>query len=784
MKEYGKAYKNSEKTVLLLSVLFFCVAFSCLCIFIQRHYVYFLNSDDSSELVLSKLLADDNQLFTDKWYYSTELRVLNTQILYAFFFKLTHNWHHVRLLSTISMYIIMLLSLLFMMDRIKIKKYFFVVAGILCIPLSSDYFDMVQKGVYYIPHISIFFLSIGIIEWIVDSLEKTLKISVLICLSFVLAVIAGMGGPRQVIITYIPLLLSGLFIFFKTTVSVVDSYKKGKRIVFSPEALTASRKLYIIATVVSSIGSVIGYAINTRVLSKHFSFYQHNINFSEFDINRLSEIVAGFLNAFGFTSDTFFSSAAIYNLVSFACFLGIISAFIFGLRQENDERLYRYSLICLISVFVFTLLYTFSDMHYSDRYNIPIIVLFVPLAVFALSRCSLDNRNRGLIIMFFVILLALRGGTFYFAEQKTDNTRELRTISDILYNRDYHNGYATFWNANILTELTDGNVEVWDWDEACSKVRCIDQTYQWLQLKSHVTEHPKNKVFWVLANDQKDIFRYSWPVSDHIIYETPENINEDVFEEKDRITPYKVYGFSNYDEMYYLTGRYEYNHELSISPGDTVKSDSTVLYPDTYTMICVGENLDLVNVGLKYKKTIKYKGNYQVWDRLFDVENISIENGTSYIVCEFSLDEIATDIQPIFANNSAADAKIESVQLYKNYVYYADFWSNSCLTNGYDEEGVRHLNNDAVSFGPYITLVPGKYVIECNGVNLDLVSFDCVYHEGDVENDIKLGDVEKTDDSVRFTINPDRMLKNVEVRFFNNSGEEVEMNRLTMTRGE
>ena len=44
-----------------------------------------LDSDMSSEMVLAQLLAKENAALSTHWYYSTELRVLNTQLLYAFF---------------------------------------------------------------------------------------------------------------------------------------------------------------------------------------------------------------------------------------------------------------------------------------------------------------------------------------------------------------------------------------------------------------------------------------------------------------------------------------------------------------------------------------------------------------------------------------------------------------------------------------------------------------------------------------------------------------------------
>ena len=103
MKGLKKKTKGNTNILFLLSAVFFIVAFVSLCIFMKFNIVSWLDSDDSSELILSKLLADENRLITDKWYYSTELRVLNTQILYAFFFHVTQNWLMVRLLSFVCL---------------------------------------------------------------------------------------------------------------------------------------------------------------------------------------------------------------------------------------------------------------------------------------------------------------------------------------------------------------------------------------------------------------------------------------------------------------------------------------------------------------------------------------------------------------------------------------------------------------------------------------------------------------------------------------------------------
>ena len=61
---------------------------------LQCFHIYnIINSDMSSEMVLAKQLAEEGKwMLSDNWYYSTELRVVNTQLISAFIFRFTDNW--------------------------------------------------------------------------------------------------------------------------------------------------------------------------------------------------------------------------------------------------------------------------------------------------------------------------------------------------------------------------------------------------------------------------------------------------------------------------------------------------------------------------------------------------------------------------------------------------------------------------------------------------------------------------------------------------------------------
>ena len=59
-----------------------------------------LDGDDSAEMILANLLAREGGILSRNWFYSTEIRVLNNQIVMSLLFRVFKNWLVVRTLGT------------------------------------------------------------------------------------------------------------------------------------------------------------------------------------------------------------------------------------------------------------------------------------------------------------------------------------------------------------------------------------------------------------------------------------------------------------------------------------------------------------------------------------------------------------------------------------------------------------------------------------------------------------------------------------------------------------
>lgn len=489
---------KEDRRFQIISGVIFALVYVFLIWFINARIDYLINSDDSSELILSKLLASENKLLTQNWYYSTELRVLNTQIIYSFFFRIFKSWHTVRVVSCACLYAILIFSYYFLCKVLNVRNYFLITAALLLLPLSYDYFYIILEAVHYIPHVSITFVSLALCEAYTSSTSKK-RLSFLI-IGFLLAVIAGMGGPRQVIILYLPLMLTSVVVFvlgiycFEGKLSINLSHEEMK---------------YVFFALLSFIGAAVGYVINCKILHKFYAFANWNsVAFSSFDFNMVQQLINGFLSSYGYKTGrkvvgwSFISNSVCLCWLVITC---VSCVYFLKNRKKVSPSHFRLALFTVVAFAVFSILYMVTDLSYVVRYDIPIIVLSIPMIAIFVNDVVLDRKIRNLAIILFVLITMFSSCLFYKEQYNVDATYELRNIASALKKEDYTEGYATFWNANVLTELSDGTICVRDWQDSCDvaiTVPSIDTTNKWLQLVEHDYTHPDGKLFLLFSSNE------------------------------------------------------------------------------------------------------------------------------------------------------------------------------------------------------------------------------------------------------------------------------------------
>ncbi len=149
-----------------------CLVFSCYKAWHEIHgrLYYLLDSDMSSEIMLAYKLRIEHKLITSTWFYSTELRVFNTQLVFTPLLFLCENWRTVREIGTAIILLSMLVSCLYFCCQAGIAMLFPAIATMLITPMSDPYFKILLLGVYYPPHVIGSFLCLGMIFQYVKTL--------------------------------------------------------------------------------------------------------------------------------------------------------------------------------------------------------------------------------------------------------------------------------------------------------------------------------------------------------------------------------------------------------------------------------------------------------------------------------------------------------------------------------------------------------------------------------------------------------------------------------------
>jgi len=520
----------AKRHYVAISRLILATFFVFIILSLNKNFNKYLDSDMSSELVLAKQLHDEHKILTTEWYYSTELRVLNTQLVFSPLFGIFNNWHTIRIVGTTLLLLLLLASFLIFCKKMQIK-YKYILALYIVGAYSIEYYSFVVAGTYYIPHIAISFLTLALLANIFKKNKIVITNILLITLSF----IAGLGGIRQLVILYLPLCVTSTLYLLYSQWNTIKTFHVDVKF---------NSFLVFISTLFMGIASFIGYIINISVLQKYFTFFNYaNTTFEFSSLRRLSKIFLGVLYTHGLPYYNSTSLSIVAKIVMTICFIiwatliiyscmFLLKAIIRKISCINNEHVFIFAFY-IIALLINISSFLFMKVIYNDRYFLPVSIFCVPvLGIFLTNYRKVHARTILLTILIFQIVFCTYSNIKIANSNTTNN--ELIEIVKLLDSNNSNTGYASFWNANVLTELSNGKIEVWNYDERKNQFD-ISSMYQWLQLKEHTYKHPENDIFVLLSTKQIEKFNLYYLDNTKKIYQS-EN--------------YIVYLFKNYDELF------------------------------------------------------------------------------------------------------------------------------------------------------------------------------------------------------------------------------------------
>lgn len=467
-----------------------------------------LDSDMASDMILGKLLSTSDELIlSNNWVYSTEIRILSIQVLFSIFFHFTNNWFVVRFLTIIVLLFILCVLIYKICKQLKIVDYGLTIA-ITLLPISYCQLRFEYINLLYIVYF-IYMLVIINLFLVYYYTNKTIYL----LLSFLFSTIFCLEGSRFLLIIYFPIIVSSFFV-------CLVNKKVFKNI------------LLFIST--SFAGAIIGYFINKYYLLNIY-IVPGNINI-EFSIDFAKSIVflKGYLCNFGYSHTYFSTFFSIFSIVLlWFCITKVL------IRNRHNVLLIFFVifyLTCIIGLFI---CFVFTNVPFEERYIMTINSFSFILIAYCVSIFENERNDIILPVLFIGCMIC---SMFIFMDAKSNNkTQELDYIATNLVEKGYYNGYSFFWTSNILTELSNGKIEVWDWGESSSTelksdFKNIDEMYWWLQKLDHMKNTPKGKIFVLLQRHELEKFLdLTWNfTSDDVLFETEQCV---------------VYGFESYNDL-------------------------------------------------------------------------------------------------------------------------------------------------------------------------------------------------------------------------------------------
>ena len=488
VKNYIK--KNHELIGYILLFVFF-VAFNTV---MFTNIDLILDSDKSSELILSSIIAETKEFFSRTWYHSTELRALNTQIVFAPVFLFTKNYYQVRVIGSIILQFIFFGSFYYVCKQFSIKYIPYLaicIVGIYC----KDNLDCILGAPHYTPYITVSFLSFGLIASIYHK-QSTLKTVILLLLAFV----SSLNGVRQLSILYLPLFAAAflVYVFFIAFKKNTENLKDVKRV--------------LIVSGLAIIVAVLGNYVSSEFLSRICSIQKNQVNTSLIlpSLKLLIEITYCLLSSFGY--DGLFTST--YKIVTLGLSLMLVGYILFIILKNviDFKKTDKIELI-LDSYFVIAIVELFLVMSLSitdriSRYFLPVTIFFVLVIGLNISKGEFSYKKYNIILSAFLILVVNSFVLLNF-ENKTTVNNDLIRFKEIILEEEAYNGYSSFWNGNILTEMSNGAIEayVFHRDEGKYGKTMVNNLNQWLQKKDHFDHIPEGKLFLIINDDEKDLIK-------------------------------------------------------------------------------------------------------------------------------------------------------------------------------------------------------------------------------------------------------------------------------------
>ncbi|MBQ9504745.1 MAG: hypothetical protein IJU93_07015 [Lachnospiraceae bacterium] len=492
-----------------LPVLINCIGLICLLVFLSVRYEALIDSDASAEILLAKLLTQTGGIMTDRWYYSTELRVVNMQLLLKLALLFFADYKQARLFATFIYMVLIVGAFLIMMKSAGLFKAGLLATPFLLFPFCEQYIIYLLVYMGYGVYIFFSFLVMSTLFEILKEVEfkegsllpvfkgrgGVIRAAAFAAAGAVLCFIASLNGFRQLMVLNVPLFAAGVVFV------IYDLYRHWKA--DGRFGACFGKGLFITAiAAIYAFAALCGVVVSGVFFSVYFSsdkVYQWN----SFQFYNLYSCLADVANFFGWThAQNIFSFFGLVNLLSLL--MAVFSIYftvklVKGFRERRDsEKLLLVYTLCALVILLF--MYSMINMYHAKYWLVIMqFVYTIPCILLAES-----EKKSSVVIYFGLICIVVLSSLSMFKVTGIDEEKSAYVEAEKwLTDNGYKQGYANYWQSNLFGELSSGALDMYTMDEdvdgSVDRLYDLKSMKRWLQDKKHATELPEGEFFVMLT---------------------------------------------------------------------------------------------------------------------------------------------------------------------------------------------------------------------------------------------------------------------------------------------
>lgn len=448
---------------------------------IGRHNV---NADIASEMVLADLLNKEGGFLSPNWYYSTELRVVSPVPVYQLALRLfPGNWHMAHTLSLSILMAAFAASMIYMGRGAGCMIPAVYAAAACMLPVSEVHRFLFAGGGFYTMYVTVAFLLIGLTLRLVRQKGRLLRLALIAAMSL----IGGLTGVRMPMIVGVPLAMACLLDWWDD-LRCSDTLKS---------AFGADSAKTALGAVTSLIAMLVGYVINSRVLSGMYHFESFGgMEMTGLNLPRLGDQIQYLINFFGLSEGIpLLSLGGIVDMLT-VCVCMLMAVSVYVLLKHRTELSQGMRLLACFAAFAvglgmfLNLITGTTENRYAVGYYMAGAFMLVMLAFLLLHtmRCRMA-WVRTLSMLAVVGVFFLQSAAFARSYMRWEENEHEEAAAWLAEN-GYTQGFASFWNGNILTELSDGALDMYIYGELNEP-----ELTPWLQETRHLEVVPEGEAF-------------------------------------------------------------------------------------------------------------------------------------------------------------------------------------------------------------------------------------------------------------------------------------------------